>query len=280
MKTIDDCTKILSLWESKNYNKTQISNIASISRPTVISCIKKYKTVNGFLSTLVEGKIPLPKQRKNINHINNIICGNDEHLSKNYSYLLGVFLGDGHLSKYKSGIYSLIISCDPKYINIMDRIQQSIIAIMPLNRCNKAQRYHNNKLSWIDIYSYSKEWKLLFPFVQAGKKSDYKITLLPWQLSIIDKYPKDFLAGLIHTDGTRYQTTDKYKYVRYVFYQKSKDITDLFIKYCKLIDLKPTIHLHYIKTNEFITKSSHIYMVGLVKKTDTQFLDTFIGPKT
>ena len=87
-----------------------------------------------------------------------------------------------------------------------------------------------------EVKSYSKHWPCLFPQHGPGKKHLRNIELADWQQVIVDRYPGDFVRGLIHSDG--YRGTNRvrrvladgerwYEYPRYLFVNKSLDILGL-----------------------------------------------------
>lgn len=78
----------------------------------------------------------------------------------------------------------------------------------------------------------SKSLPVLFPQHDRGKKAKRKIELLPWQKTITDQYPKQFIKGLLHSDGCRYKTyplisTPNTERFMYSFTNTSKDISNL-----------------------------------------------------
>jgi len=230
------------------------------------------------------GKIILPRQQQNITTMNKLYQYNekDTYLYTQYAYLLGVVLGDGSLTEHTKFryVHCLKVSCDIKYPNIINSVKIAMKHIMPRNSVNT--HTHNNDSgnpSWTDVYCYSQDWKLFFPFFKPGKgkKSSYKIQLTDWQKRIICEHPKEFLRGLIQTDGHRTIAPNKYQYVRYGFSQKSTDIKNIFLWVCNLLSLKPTIYRRKFRAPEYGT--GKIWAISLCKGKDTEFLDSFIGPK-
>lgn len=197
-------------------------------------------------------------------------------LRKRYSYLLGIFLGDGSLyTEPKYNVSRLRVSCDPKYPNIIQLITKSINTLLPKNKVGLTH-YMNDlgKHSWTDVSCYSKQWIKLFPFVKFGAKSSYRIKLESWQKEIIKEYTKEFWKGLFHTDGCR---TMNRKSVCYTFSQKSKDIFDLFVWSSKLLGVHANT---FYKDNSAGYGNSYIYFGSIYRKDDVKFLDTFAGAKT
>ena len=132
---------------------------------------------------------------------------------RSYSYLLGVYLGDGYVDVYGRGRGSqLVIACDASY---------------------------------------------------------------PEQREIVDAFPREFLRGLIHSDGcrtvNRFKTklpsgsVAEYAYPRYFFSNLSADIRGLFCEYCDRLGIRWT------QSNHRNISVSHRHSVAA--------LDEFIGPK-
>jgi hypothetical protein len=189
---------------------------------------------------------------------------------KAYSYLLGLYLGDGHIIQAKNKrCYKFRIYQDKRYKNLIDFCVKQLNILFD----NKNKVAFANKVGCVEIYLYSTILPKLFPQHGPGKKHLRKIELLDWQEKILAKYPKMFIKGLIESDGCRFNaTSSKRKYdfkARYQFTNYSLDIQDLFINYCWLLGLN-------LKRNENkFYKNIYVY-----KKRDVDFFDTFIGPKS
>lgn len=90
------------------------------------------------------------------------------------------------------------------------------------------------------------------------------------------EWPKELLAGLVHSDGCRIINTIRhmnsshavrvYAYPRYQFTNASSDIMRLFTDTCD------SIGVGWTRTNA--------RNVAVSRRADVQLLDTFTGPKT
>jgi hypothetical protein len=85
-----------------------------------------------------------------------------------YAYLLGVYLGDGHIAAV-GRTYGLRIYLDSRYPRIVEEIQKAIIALMPRNRASVHQRQGTNCAV---VSSYSNDWPAAFPQHGPGRKHD------------------------------------------------------------------------------------------------------------
>jgi hypothetical protein len=123
------------------------------------------------------------------------------------------------------------------------------------------------KVGCFDVSMYSKHWPCLFPQRGPGKKRDRRIPLEPWQQAIVDKETKEFVIGLIHSDGCRVVANDRgVMSVRYHFSNMSEDIIGLFTAALDKLDI------HWTRSSKKI--------VSIYRIVDTARLDTFVGPKT
>jgi intein-encoded DNA endonuclease-like protein len=92
------------------------------------------------------------------------------------------------------------------------------------------------------------------------------ITLEPWQQHFVEQAPKDFIRGLIHSDGCRVIANDRgVKSIRYHFTNHSEDILGLFTGTLDQLGITWT--------------RSTKYVVSIHRKAATARLDEFIGPK-
>lgn len=160
-------------------------------------------------------------------------------LAKSYVYVLGSYLGDGCISEAARTFRFRCVQ-DLKYPNLVRLLARSLKVIFPTNRVHVARRKNE---SCVVVSCYSSFLVTLFPQHGKGRKHDRKISLKRWQLRLVTRYPKDFIRGLLHTDGCRYVSKIKtrkrvYSYSNYAFSNKSSDIHRLFVRSCELIGVK------------------------------------------
>jgi hypothetical protein len=145
-----------------------------------------------------------------------------------YSYLLGLYLGDGHITKGRRDVYALSIKCCDAWPGLQEQARVALSAVMPTSRVFSVAR-----TGCTEIKSTSKHWPCLFPQHGPGRKHKRKIELEPWQQEIVDRYPGDFARGLFHSDGCRLINRVRrpvkggdrwYEYPRYLFVNRSADI--------------------------------------------------------
>lgn len=138
-----------------------------------------------------------------------------------YSYLLGLYLGDGYIASHARGVFRLRIVMDSAYPGIIDACCAAMEALMPTQRAYRQQ----TKSRCIVIAMYSKHWPCLFPQHGPGRKHERPIKLEPWQEVHVEATPASLIRGLIHSDGCRVVANDRgVASVRYHFSNRSEDI--------------------------------------------------------
>jgi hypothetical protein len=189
-----------------------------------------------------------------------------------YSYLLGLYLGDGHIiSKRKQ--HHLSIFCNATQTGLIAAAEEAMRKVMSLP--NVRQRH---KPGYVEVKSYSKHWPCLFPQHGPGKKHERAIVLEPWQQEIVDAHPWEFVRGLIHSDGCRIinWTTrpvdgvrKRYEYPRYFFTNMSDDIRRLYTETLDKLGIQWT----------HCTRNGNPYNISVAKKASVALMDTHVGPK-
>ncbi len=187
-----------------------------------------------------------------------------------YAYLFGQYLGDGSIARHPRDVYRLRISCCDDYPEIMTRCATAMAEVMPANRVGRVAN-----VGCTEVYSFSKHWPCMFPQHGPGMKHNRLIELAPWQWAIIRVEPRQFIAGLIHSDGcrcinrvswSRNRRTKIYEYPRYFFSNQSQDILQICGDALDLIGVEW----------RFNNRNS----ISIAKKASVAILDEFIGPKS
>ena len=238
----------------------EISRRTGVSRPTV------REWTAGRLPHSFEQKSTL-YGRPNDSAQSCARCGASEHrfdrLSTSYAYLLGMYLGDGHISRGRRDVFRLRIALDKKYPLIVEECAAAMQAVMPWNKVHCQLTPKN----YIEVHAYSKSWPCLFPQHGPGKKHERKIELVEWQEELIARTPGLLLRGLIHSDGCRFMNTGSYGWEcpRYVFTNFSEDIKKIFCDACDAMSLHWT--------------TAPPKSVYVSRKDDVARLDEFVGAK-
>ena len=148
-----------------------------------------------------------------------------------YAELLGWYLGDGHISAGRRGVYALHVFNDQKYVENNARLKQLMTRVKPGGVPHSRLRPGAvvTTISW-------KHWPCLFPQHGPGRKHERPILLEAWQREVVEAHPAAFLRGLFHSDGSRTNNwvrrivagePKRYDYPRWQFTNKSADIKAL-----------------------------------------------------
>jgi hypothetical protein len=185
-----------------------------------------------------------------------------------YAYLLGLYLGDGHIIS-KPRQHYLSIACTASWVGLIDAAEDAMRKVLPWPSVSRLQR-----TGCVDVKSYTKHWTCMFPQHGRGKKHERPIVLEPWQQAIVDAHPWEFIRGLIHSDGCRITnwTTrivggehKRYEYPRYCFSNSSADITQLFTDTLDLVGVD--------------WRQMNARNISIARKASVALMDTHVGPK-
>ncbi|MFF4155459.1 transcriptional regulator [Streptomyces sp. NPDC001678] len=186
-----------------------------------------------------------------------------------YAYLLGLYLGDGCVSRQPSGTYALRIACADAWPGLITACRDAMKSVRPENSVCVVQ-----KPGCVSVGSTSRHWPCLFPQHGPGKKHERKISLEPWQQQITDTHPWELVRGLVHSDGCRITnwatrtvrgSVKRYEYPRYFFTNKSEDIRRLYT------DTLDRLGVSW--------KQANAQNVSVARKASVALMDTHIGPK-
>ncbi|MFJ6995628.1 helix-turn-helix domain-containing protein [Streptomyces sp. NPDC003090] len=189
-----------------------------------------------------------------------------------YAYLLGLYLGDGHIVS-KSKQHHLSIYCNATQVGLIAAAEEAIRKVMASPGLGR-----HRKNGCVEVKSYSKHWTCLFPQHGAGPKHARRIILEDWQQDIVDAYPWELVRGLIHSDGCRVTnwTTrlvagerKRYEYPRYFFTNKSDDIRRLYTDTLDKLGVEWT----------HCTRDGRPYNVSVARKASVGLMDAHVGAK-
>ena len=184
-----------------------------------------------------------------------------------YAYLLGLYLGDGHIPENRREVYALRIAMDSRYPGIIGETVRAVRAVLPRNRTNVVKHPRYNA---VHIVCSSKAWPVLFPQHGPGRKHSRKIELEPWQRTIVFVHAEELIRGLIHSDGCRFVARQRgngriYCYSRYCFSNRSRDIMRIFCEHLDLLEVRWTL--------------ADPEQAQIARREAVEELDRFIGPK-
>lgn len=189
---------------------------------------------------------------------------------RSYSYLLGLYLGDGYVASM-SHTASFVVACDAQYTDLVEECVNAVNVFAP----RPPALHQPTGTKGVRVVSYWSGWKILFPQHAPGKKHERKIELDRWQQEIVDAYPREFLRGMIHSDGSRCLNTftvklkhgpREYSYPRYFFTNYSEDIREIFCSVCDRMGIR--------------WSQSNWRNISISHRKSVARLDQFIGPKS
>jgi len=161
----------------------------------------------------------------------------DDNLLLNYSYILGMYLGDGEVSKVRN-VYRLRVFLDYRYPNIIQRCADALQVLLVENKISVQDIERNGHMSYSIVGAYYADFPQVFPQHGVGMKYTRDIVLADWQQRIVDKFPLEFWRGLFHSDGSRFiNRVNGYEYSRYQFSNVSTDIIKMFCDTCDRLSI-------------------------------------------
>lgn len=189
-----------------------------------------------------------------------------------YAYLLGLYLGDGHIVS-KNRQHHLSIFCCDDWPGLVDAAEDAMRTVL-----RGAGTGRRAKIGCTEVKSYSRHWKCLFPQHGPGMKHERRIALADRQRKIVDAAPWELVRGLVHSDGCRFTnwTTrmvggerKRYEYPRYYFTNKSDDIRKLFTDALDRLGVEWTT----------LARGSDPYNISVARRASVTLMDAHIGPK-
>jgi hypothetical protein len=189
-----------------------------------------------------------------------------------YCYVLGVYLGDGHITHRPPRGWTLRIFCDEQYAAVAAEVSSSLESLFP----DVVVRRIAASSGRCEVISVSHPAiGIAFPQHGPGRKHERAIVLTDWQRKLTHAHPGALVRGLIHSDGcrtvNRVTTTlpsgraAEYEYVRYFFTNHSADIREIFIEHCALLGVRVT--------------QSNPRNLSVSRRDGVAVLEELVGPK-
>ena len=175
-----------------------------------------------------------------------------------YSYLLGMYLGDGYISRTPR-TYRLEVSLHRRQERVAKRVARAIAVLRP----GRPVGFRHRGSVTIGN-AYANAWPILFPQHGVGRKHQRPIVLEPWQQRVVEQHPTEFLRGCIEADGCRHRRIVAGRnYPAYSFTNHSTDILELFVWACGMAGLRP--------------RRANRVTVSLARRADVATLDELLG---
>ncbi|MBO4269688.1 helix-turn-helix domain-containing protein [Microbispora triticiradicis] len=250
-ETVDRALRLSAL----GYNDRQVAAFCGVS----LGAVQKWRT----------GARRAREDQDRRRNTNCPLCHGRALDRRSYAYLLGLYLGDGHIVLCRKRVYRLSIFCGDTWPGLIAAAAQALAAVMPTSSVSRRQHK-----GCTEVKSFSTHWACLFPQHGPGKKHQRAIVLAGWQEEIVAEHPGLFARGLIHSDG--YRGTNRvrrpvggedkwYEYPRYLFKNESADILRL---YGETLD-RLGVEWRHNKPNE----------ISVARRDAVARLDRFVGPK-
>ncbi|RYB91936.1 transcriptional regulator [Nocardioides oleivorans] len=196
-------------------------------------------------------------------------CDGAPLAAQQYAELLGWYLGDGHITLGRRGVYNLHVVNDARYVVLNAHVLELMAIVKPHGRP------HTRVVPGAVVATVSwKHWPCLFPQHGSGRKHERDIVLQGWQREVVEDFPADFLRGLLHSDGARVNNwatrvvageKRRYDYPRWQFTNASEDIIGLCTWALDLIDVP--------------WRRSARRVVSVSRREAVSLLDGLVGPK-
>lgn len=178
-----------------------------------------------------------------------------------YAYLLGLYLGDGCISRMPR-TYRMRIVLDASYPGIIAACASALEAVCP----GKTARVGAHGPGAREVGMGWNHWPCVFPQHGPGRKHLRPIRLDPWQQEIVDRNHQHLIRGLIHSDGCRIVANDRgVMSVRYHFSNRSEDIKRI---YCDSLD---ALGIRWTRPCD--------KQIAIYRKASVALMDQFVGPK-
>lgn len=186
-----------------------------------------------------------------------------------YYYLLGQYLGDGHISK-NSRTLKLRIFATSKYTDIINEIRNAMLIVFPNNKV-----YLANKAGCKSVTINSNSMNIAFPQHGAGKKHTRKMELSEWQMKYFHENAKFLARGLFHSDGSYYYNRNNGGYWYYNFTNCSLDIHRIYQECLKCCDVSFTFNSKKVAEN-----CSDAWVTVMSRKSEVEKAYAFLGTKS
>ncbi|HEY7010898.1 MAG TPA: helix-turn-helix domain-containing protein [Jatrophihabitantaceae bacterium] len=193
------------------------------------------------------------------------VC-NDRPPLPAYAYLLGQYLGDGHLVTSARVPVLRIYACTD-YPSVQAEISVAIGTVR--GRPPGTVTIRSSSLV-VAMQSYWTHWPCVLPQHGPGHKHSRSVELADWQRPIIAADPWPLIRGLIHSDGCRALNRvvvrgKPYEYPRYFFANESRDILAIMGWALDLVG----VQWRYNRPNS----------ISVAGRASVGLLDTYVGPK-
>jgi len=187
--------------------------------------------------------------------------------ARDYAYLLGLYLGDGTITRSRRDVLRLRIALDSRYPEIIAACARAMRGVLSSSKILVQRRLSEN---CVNVGVYSRQLACLIPQHGSGRKHERPIRLERWQETIAYTEVEALLRGLIHSDGCRHLNRvfvrgKRYVYPRYNFSNHSADIRGIFTAACDRLGIE--------------SSQMNATNVSVARRASVAQLDEFVGSK-
>lgn len=241
-------SEVMLLIERGDSNR-EIQLLASVPRATIADW--RRNGAPGRLSSVLSSR-PCP------------VCGEQMDASRElrYAHLLGLYLGDGCISR-GARTFRLRVFLDQSYPGIIEGCRDSMESVSP-GKVAHVQQHSSG--ACVVVGMYWNHWPCVFPQHGPGRKHLRSIDLESWQADIVERHPTNLIKGFIQSDGCRIVANDRGREsVRYHFSNRSEDIKAI---YCQALD---RLEIPWTRPCS--------QQIAVYRKAAAAHMDEFVGPK-
>ena len=245
-------------WIAWGLNDSEVSRMMRIPRGTIRDWRQSLRVLDGHRTT---ASPVLSRPRGDCPR-----CYGTDLPEPEYCYLLGLYLGDGHIAEAKEKVYVLRIVQDASYPVLIEECARTMRS---LRAPGVMRTSFVNLPGCVVVQAYWKHWPCLFPQHGPGKKHNRPILFERWQAELTDRHPEQLLRGLIHSDewrGVNRVHGGRYEYPRFQFSNRSRDIRDIFCSACDRLGVT--------------WRQMNRWTISIARREDVFLLDSFIEKKS
>ena len=192
-------------------------------------------------------------------------------INEDLAELIGIILGDGHLSKSGNTLtITLNFAEEQNYVEYVKKLLRRILSIEP-----SIVELPDNKANQIRIYGKG----IINAFVKVGMKTGNKVKNqvgVPNWIKNKKEFCASCLKGLLDTDGSIFLTSDK-KRIAMNFKNNSKPLVESFKEMCKKLAIK-TSEIYEGWTYSRGKRFRH-YKVGIFKQSQIKRFILIVNPE-
>lgn len=161
-----------------------------------------------------------------------------------YAELLGLYLGDGHVTATPR-TQRLRLSLDTAYPTIIHEARDLLSRCFPGNRVGSSPA---DGAATTVLSVYWSHLACLLPQHGPGKKHERSMDLEPWQATLVAEHPWRFIRGCFRSDGCAFvNRTGRYVYPSYDFTNHSPALLALFAQACQQVGVESRIYARRVR---------------------------------